>query len=249
MAFVPRIQSLRIITAICRTKVLDISNTCPTIDVYISVLSTTSKSNKYLSNSKANFSTSVSSCFKLEIPYKNTKTDRSLLLTSKPDLINTTADERLICYEIRKDEDTDGAIEKATNFKKKKKKTMKVRNQKNQPDKIITLKTRNKPFEKFEDVLIMKYVNTHGNYPKVFRYLLEVLNRDGDWKLIRQRHDRIKDNPTSQVPKYQARMSFSKEEDERIVQYVELFGLNSVTLNRLSNDLQRNRESIRGRYN
>ena len=44
-------------------------------------------------------------------------------------------------------------------------------------------------------------------------------------------------------------MPFSKEEDERIVQFVELFGLNSTTLNRLSTDLLRNRESIRGRFN
>ena len=248
MAFVSRIQSLNFVTKVFRTKVLKIENSFSSVDVYKSVLSDPSKTNKNIPYSITNFSTSASSCFKLEIPYKNNKAERCLLLSSKPDLVKTTTDERLLCYEIRKDEDTDKAIEKAKQFTEKKKKTIKVRNKKNEPNKIITLKTRNKPYEKFEDVLIMKYVNQHGNYPKVFRYLLEVLNRDGDWKLIRQRYDRIKDNPSSQVPKHRAKMPFSKEEDERIVQYVELFGLNSVTLNRLSTDLQRNRESLRGRY-
>ena len=248
MVFVPRIQSLKFVASICRTKVISISNSFPTVDVYKSVLSSTSQSNRYLSYSITNFSTSNSSCFKLEIPYKNDKTDRCLLLTSKPDLIKSTADERLLCYEIREDEDVDKAIEKNKPFKHKKKKTIKIKNSKNQLSKIITLKTRHKPYKKSEDVLIMKYVNQHGNYPEVFRYLLEVLNRDGDWKLIRERYDRIKDNPASQIPKHRAKMPFSQEEDERIVQFVELFGLNSVTLNRLSTDLHRNRETIRGRF-
>ena len=253
MAFFSRIQSLMFATRTCQTKVLDISNNFLTVDVFKSVLSSSLKTNEYLSYSMANFSTSDSSFFKLEIPYKNTKTENRLLLTSKPDLIKPTADERLLttehCYEIRKDEDADRVIERVTQFKKKQKMSIKIKNRKNQPDEIINLKTRRKRFEKFEDVLILKYVNKHGNCPKVFSFLLEVLNRDGDWKLIRQRYYRIQDNPASQIPKHRAKMPFSKEEDERIVQFVELFGLNSTTLNRLSTDLLRNRESIRGRFN
>ena len=97
----------------------------------------------------------------------------------------------------------------------------------------------------------MKYVNQHGPEPKVFKDLMEVLKRDGEWKVIRNRYYKINANPTNTLVNTESRIKtpFSAEEDGLINKYVELFGLNINTLNRLSHELHRNRESIRSRFN
>ena len=198
MALISRILSPQLITKVCRTDVFHLSNNFSKIDVSRTFLSSVVASKKCLSCPSTNFSTSVFVCWKLQIPYKNSKKKKSdangMLFTSKPDVIRTTDDERTICYEIKTDETVDEAI-----TKNRKKKISKSDYRKKQENEITNIKVRNKAFESNEDALIIKYVNEHGCKEKVFRFLLEHLNRDGDWKLLRNRYYRIKDNPENKI--------------------------------------------------
>ena len=259
MAFVPKVFSSKSIARICNRELLNIANFSRSIDVHKAVLDRSTKSSFCLAYPIASFSSSVSSFgFKLEVPYPGRAKNPAsqTLLSAKPDLVKTTDDYRSICFEIKEDEDAVEAISE----KEKKEKQEKVAKKRNIGTKKTILRKRRKAFEKFEDDLIVKYVEKHGCSHTVFKFLVGILKQesgaDYEWKVIRLRYYRIRDNPEvlhqADIPKYQNKQNtktpFTKKEDELIIEYIDLFGMKPTTLNRLCTELRRNKECIRARF-
>ena len=159
MAFVSKVFSSKSIARICNKELLNITNFYRKIDVHKALLDRSTKSSFCLAYPVADFSSSGSSFgFKLEVPYPGrTKNSTSQpLLSAKPDLVKTTDDQRSICFEIKENEDAVEAITTETE-----KQAEKAKKRKGGTKKTI-MRKRRKAFEKFEDDLIVKYVEKHG---------------------------------------------------------------------------------------
>ena len=124
------------------------------------------------------------------------------------------------------------------------------------PFEKIKYKKRNM-FSEVEDKIIKEHVIMHGYSNDTFRNLGKELGRPR-WDTIRQRFDLItiesdvheEKNEVLERAKFRQIKRFTKEEDKKIIDYVEKFGYNQTTFKNLANELQRTRpHRIRERHN